>query len=49
MVWTSALSREAEVVVAATHAVYKEHVVLLIDCLTAWTWTNGEAWSRQSP
>ncbi len=39
------LTREAEVVVAAAHAVYKEHVVLLLDCITAWTWTNKRTWS----
>jgi len=38
------LSREAEVAVAAAHAVYKEHVVLLIDCLTAWNWLSREVW-----
>lgn len=32
------LTREAEVVVSAAHAVYKEHVVLLIDCLTLYRW-----------
>jgi len=41
----NALTKEAEVIVAAAHAVYKEHMVLLIDCLTAWTWTSREAWS----
>jgi hypothetical protein len=40
-----ALTREAEVVVAAAHAIYKEHMVLLIDCLTAWAWTSKNAWS----
>jgi len=36
------ITREAEVAVAAAHAVYKEHVVLLIDCITAWKWlTKG--------
>jgi hypothetical protein len=39
------LSRGAEVAVAAAHAVYKEHVVLLMDCLVAWSWLDGEAWS----
>jgi len=39
------LSREAEVVVAVAHAVYKEHMVLLIDCLTAWAWTGRGVWS----
>jgi len=38
-----ALSREAEVAVAAAHAVYKEHLVLLLDCLVAWEWANGKA------
>ena len=35
------LSREAEVVVYAAHAVYKEHIILLIDCLTLWRWFSG--------
>jgi hypothetical protein len=39
-----ALTRGAEVAVAAAHAVYKEHMVLLIDCLVAWSWLSGEAW-----
>jgi hypothetical protein len=39
------LTREAEVVVAAAHAVYKEHMVLLLDCITTWTWTNKRTWS----
>jgi len=39
-----ALSREAEVAVAVAHTVYKEHLVLLIDCLTMWAWTNREVW-----
>jgi len=39
-----ALSREAEVAVAAAHAVYKEHMVLLMDCLVAWSWMNKGAW-----
>jgi hypothetical protein len=38
------LSRGAEVAVAAAHAVYKEHLVLLMDCLVAWSWLDGEAW-----
>jgi hypothetical protein len=38
------LTREAEVVVAAAHSVYKEHMVLLLDCITAWTWTNKRTW-----
>lgn len=29
------LTKEAEVVVGAAHAVYKEHIVLLMDCLVA--------------
>jgi hypothetical protein len=33
------------VAVAAAHAVYKEHIVLLMDCLVAWSWLGGEAWS----
>jgi hypothetical protein len=37
---TYGLTREAEVVMAAAHAVYEEHMVLLLDCITAWTWTN---------
>jgi len=41
----NALTREAEVVIAAAHAIYKEHMVLLIDCLTAWAWASREAWS----
>jgi hypothetical protein len=40
-----ALSREAEVAVAAAHAVYKEHLVLLMDCLIAWSWMNRGVWS----
>jgi len=32
------------VAVAAAHAVYKEHLVLLMDCLVAWSWLGGEAW-----
>jgi len=43
-VWTRALTREAEVVVAAAHALYKEHLILLIDCLLAWEWLNNRAW-----
>jgi hypothetical protein len=41
---TKALSREAEVAVAAAHAVYKEHMVLLMDCLVAWSWLYKRAW-----
>jgi hypothetical protein len=41
----NALTKEAEVAVAAAHAVYKEHMVLLIDCLTAWAWAGREVWS----
>jgi hypothetical protein len=39
------LTREAEVVVAAAHAVYKEHLVLLSDCLVLWNWLNEEVWN----
>ena len=38
------MTREAEVVVASAHAIYKEHMVLLLDCITAWTWTNKRTW-----
>jgi hypothetical protein len=41
----NALTKEAEVVVAAAHAVYKEHMVLLMDCLIAWAWTGRGVWS----
>jgi hypothetical protein len=41
----SVLTKEAEVAVVAAHAVYKEHMVLLIDCLTAWAWTGRGVWS----
>ena len=44
-VWARALCREAEVVVVAAHAVYKEHIVLLIDCLLVWSWMNSKVWS----
>jgi len=40
-----ALSREPEVAVASAHAVYKEHLVLLMDCLVAWSWLNKRAWN----
>jgi hypothetical protein len=39
-----ALSKEAEVAVTVAHAVYKEHMVLLMDCLVAWSWMNKRAW-----
>jgi len=39
------LSREAEVVVVAVHTVYKEHIVLLMDCLATRSWMNKRAWS----
>jgi len=39
----SGITREAETAVAAAHAVYKEHVVLLLDCLTAWRWFSRGA------
>jgi hypothetical protein len=41
----NALTKETEVAVVAAHAVYKEHMVLLIDCLTAWAWTGRGVWS----
>jgi len=37
------LSREAKVAVAAAHAVYKEHLVLLMDCLVVWRWLSTKA------
>ncbi len=37
------ITREAEIAVAAAHAVYKEHIILLMDCLTAWRWLNKRA------
>jgi len=39
----SGISREAEVAVAVAHAVYKEHTVLLLDCLTAERWLSRRA------
>jgi len=39
----SGITREAEVAVAAAHAIYKEHIVLLIDCITAWRWLTKRA------
>ena len=39
-----ALCREAEVAVAAAHAIYKEHLVLLMDCLVVWRWLSAKAW-----
>jgi len=39
-VWARCLTRDAEVVVAAAHAVYKEHIVLLLDCLTVKKWLS---------
>jgi len=35
-VYVSGIAGEAGVAVAAAHAVYKEHVVLLIGCITVW-------------
>lgn len=32
------LTKEAEVAVSAAHSVYKEQIVLLLDCLTLWKW-----------
>jgi len=31
--------------VGAAHAVYKEHIVLLMDYLVAWSWMNKRTWS----
>jgi len=42
-VYVSGITREAGVAVAAAHALYKEHVVLLIDCITAWRWLTRRA------
>jgi hypothetical protein len=39
-----ALTIEAEAAVSAAHAIYKEHMILLIDCLTIWRWLNKMAW-----
>jgi len=39
-----ALTIETETAVAAARAIYKEHMVLLLDCITAWTWTNKRTW-----
>jgi hypothetical protein len=38
------ISREAEVAVTAAHSVYKEHIVLLLDCITLWRWGNKKAY-----
>jgi hypothetical protein len=38
--WVRGISREAEVAVTAAHSIYKEHMVLLIDCLVAQKWMN---------
>jgi len=40
---TRSLTRDAEVVVTAAHAAYKEHIVLLLDCLTINAWLSGKA------
>jgi hypothetical protein len=40
-IWARGISREAEVAVTAAHSIYKEHMVLLIDCLVAQKWMNG--------
>lgn len=40
----NALTSDAEVVVAAAHAIYKEHLVLLMDCLLAGSWLSREVW-----
>jgi len=39
----SGITREAEVAVVAAHAIYKEHIILLIDCITAWKWLTKRA------
>jgi uncharacterized protein YqgQ len=39
-----ALSIEAETAVSAAHAIYKEHMILLIDYLTIWRWLNKKVW-----
>jgi hypothetical protein len=39
-----ALTIEAEAAVSAAHAIYKEHMILLIDCLTIWRWMNKKVW-----
>jgi hypothetical protein len=39
-----ALTIEAETAVSAAHAIYKEHMILLIDCLTIWRWMNKKVW-----
>jgi hypothetical protein len=39
-----ALSRDAEVVVAAAHVIYEERLILLTDCLVAWSWLGREVW-----
>jgi hypothetical protein len=41
---TPSMKVEIAVAVAAAYAVYKEHMVLLIGCLVAWSWMNG-GWS----
>jgi hypothetical protein len=39
-----ALTIEAEAAVSVAHAIYKEHMILLIDCLTIWRWMNKKVW-----
>ena len=39
-----ALTIEAEAAVSAAHAIYKEHMILLIGCLTIWRWMNKKVW-----
>jgi hypothetical protein len=39
-----ALTIEAETAVSVAHAIYKEHMILLIDCLTIWRWMNKKVW-----
>jgi hypothetical protein len=38
------LTIETETAVATAYAIYKEHMVLLLDCITAWTWANKRTW-----
>ena len=42
------ITREAEVAAAAAHAVYKEHLALLLDCLMLWKWGSRRAWKIAS-
>ncbi|MEZ0290094.1 MAG: nucleotidyltransferase family protein [Sulfolobales archaeon] len=38
-----AITRDAEVVITAAHAIYKEHMILLIDCMTIDKWMSRKA------